>query len=60
MFSFRSPNFKKTGLSKEEITDEQLISLMQKEPRLVRRPVVKIGSKVYFGADAKVLTDIIK
>jgi len=29
------------------------IDLMLKEPRLVRRPVVRIGQEVYFGADSK-------
>jgi arsenate reductase-like glutaredoxin family protein len=33
---------------------------MLKEPRLIRRPVVKIGGKVYFGASAEKLADIIK
>jgi arsenate reductase-like glutaredoxin family protein len=32
---------------------------MLKEPRLIRRPVVKIGKNVYFGADSKILKEII-
>jgi arsenate reductase-like glutaredoxin family protein len=59
MFNFRSPNFKKTGLTKEEINEEKMIDLMLQEPRLVRRPVVRINGKVYFSADAKVLAGII-
>ena len=60
MFSFKSPSFKALGLNQAKLTDNDLINLMLKEPRLIRRPVVKIGGKVYFGADSKVLTEIVK
>jgi len=60
MFSFRSPSFKELGLNQDKLSDDDLIRLMLKEPRLIRRPVVKIGKKVYFGADTKMLSDILK
>lgn len=60
MFSFRSPSFKGLGLNREKLSDDDLIRLMLEEPRLIRRPVVKIGKKVYFGADTKMLADILK
>jgi arsenate reductase len=60
MFNFRSPSFKQLGLEKEKLTDNELIDLIVKEPRLVRRPVVRIGDKVYFGADKSVLEGPIK
>jgi arsenate reductase-like glutaredoxin family protein len=59
MFNFRSPSFKALGLKQEKLSDNDLIDLMLKEPRLVRRPVVKIGRRVYFGADTKALTEIL-
>ncbi len=59
MFSFRSPAFKKLGLDQEKLTDDDLINLMLHEPRLIRRPVVKLGGKVYFGADSKMLAEIL-
>jgi arsenate reductase-like glutaredoxin family protein len=31
-----------------------------KEPRLIRRPVVRIGKNVYFGAVSKFLADVLK
>ena len=55
MFNFRSPSFKKLGLDREKLGDNELIDLMLKEPRLVRRPVVRIGKEVYFSADKSVL-----
>ena len=59
MFNFRSPSFKKLGLDKDKLGDNELIELMLKEPRLVRRPVVRIDGEVYFGADSSVLEKII-
>jgi arsenate reductase-like glutaredoxin family protein len=58
MFSFRSPSFKALGLDQAKLSDNDLINLMLKEPRLIRRPIVKIGKSVYFGADSKVLAEI--
>ena len=60
MFNFRSPSFKQMGLERDKLTDAKLIDLMLKETRLIRRPVVKLGRKVYFGADRKFLAEIIK
>jgi len=60
MFNFRSPSFKQLGLEKEKLTDKEIIDLILKEPRLVRRPVVRIGDKVFFGADKSVLEGLIK
>jgi len=37
-----------------------MIGLMLKEPCFIRRPVVKIGKKVFFGADSKKLAELIK
>lgn len=59
MFNFRSPAFKPLGLDREKLTDSELIDLMLKEPRLVRRPVVRIGERVYFGADRSVLEGLV-
>jgi len=55
MFNFRSPSFKQTGLDRNTLSDDRLIDMMLKEPRLVRRPVVRIGNDVYFGANRSVL-----
>jgi arsenate reductase-like glutaredoxin family protein len=60
MFNFRSPSFKELGLDQEKISDKDLIDLMIEEPRLVKRPVVRIGKNVYYGANKKTLSEIIK
>jgi arsenate reductase-like glutaredoxin family protein len=59
MFNFRSPSFKQLGLDKTKLGNNDLIEFMLKEPRLVRRPVVRINGKVYFSADKSVLESLI-
>ena len=59
MFNFRSPSFKQMGLERDKLSDDELIDLMLREPRLVRRPVVRIGDKIYFSADVSILENLI-
>ena len=59
MFNFRSPSFKQRSLDRDKLNDNELIDLMLEEPRLVRRPVVRIGNTVYFGADRSILENLI-
>jgi arsenate reductase-like glutaredoxin family protein len=59
MFNPRSPSVKSLGLEPDKLSDDALIDWMLQEPRLVRRPVVRIGGKVYFGADSKVLEKLL-
>jgi arsenate reductase-like glutaredoxin family protein len=60
MFNFRSPSFKKIGVDRNKLGDSDLIKLMLREPRLIRRPLVRIGEVVYFGADSRVLAELLK
>ena len=59
MFNFRSPSFAKLGLDRDKLSDDDLIELMEKEPRLVKRPLVRIDGDVYFSADARALEAIL-
>lgn len=54
-FSWNSPSFKKLGLNREKLDDEQLIRLVLEEPRLIRRPLVQVGDRVIVGTDGKAL-----
>ena len=60
MFNFRSPSFKKIGVDQNKLGEDDLKTLMLREPRLIRRPLVRIGDDVYFGADSKVLAGLFK
>ena len=54
-FSWNSPSFKKLGLSREALGDEQLIALMLEEPRLIRRPLIHVGDELIVGSDRKAM-----
>jgi arsenate reductase-like glutaredoxin family protein len=60
MFNFGSPTFRKLGLDREKLTEDELIDLMLDEPRLVRRPVVRIDEATYFGAGIGLLSKIVQ
>ena len=59
MFNPKSASVKSMGLEPAKLKDDQLIDLMMQEPRLIRRPVVRIDDNVYFGANSKVLEEIL-
>ena len=56
MFASRSPSLKKMGLNAAELSDERKLSLMLEEPRLVRRPIVRLGDQLLIGANIKAIT----
>ncbi len=60
IFSWRSPSFKKLNVSKAHLTDEDLLPLMLKEPRLIRRPIVYYREKIIIGADLKGIRQILE
>ena len=60
MFNFRSQSFKKVGLDRNKLGDSDLIKLMLQEPRLIRRPLVRIDEDVHFDADSRVLAELLK
>ena len=51
LFSFRSPSFRKLGLDPDSLSDDEMLSLMMGDPRLIRRPLVVAGGRVIVGND---------
>jgi arsenate reductase-like glutaredoxin family protein len=49
MFAWRSPSSKPYRDLRGKATDAELIALMAKEPRLIRRPILTDGSQIVFG-----------
>ena len=52
-FASRSPSLKELGLADKELSDAEMVSLMLQEPRLVRRPLVRMDGKLLVGANIK-------
>lgn len=57
-FSFASPSFKATGLHRDELSNEQLVTLMAEEPRYIRRPIAVVDGNPIPGASVKVLEGV--
>ena len=57
IFASRSPSLKKMELTAAELSDERKLSLMLEEPRLVRRPLVRLGDRLLIGASVKNITE---
>ena len=49
IFARRSPSLKKLNLVDKELSDDEMINLMLQEPKLVRRPLIKVGGKLMVG-----------
>lgn len=59
-FSWRSPSFRKMGLSRDELTDHKLLKLMVKEPRLIRRPLIMTADgNLIVGTDKKAMAELV-
>ncbi len=58
IFSWRSPSVKKMGLDKNSLVEDDLIRLMLEEPRLVRRPLIRVGGKLVVGTDKRAMAEV--
>ena len=57
IFAWRSPSVKNMGLQGKDLDDYEMLAFMQQEPRLIRRPIIKIGNETIIGANIKVITE---
>ena len=55
IFARRSPSLKKMGLADKDLSEGEMLELMLKEPRLVRRPLVRLDGQLLVGANLKTL-----
>ena len=46
VFSWSSPYFRKIGVDRIHLTDNELISMMLGEPRLIRRPLIFVDNEI--------------
>ena len=59
MFARRSPSLKQMGLAGQELSEDEMVSLMLKEPKLVRRPLIRVGDQVFAGGSGPVLDSVV-
>ena len=53
LFSWKSPSFKAMGLDRDALSSDDLFGLMVREPRLIRRPLIKVDDKLIVGNNWK-------
>jgi arsenate reductase-like glutaredoxin family protein len=59
LFSWKSPQARLRGVTPGSRSDEQLLRLMAEEPRLIRRPLVRIGGQLVIGSDPARITELL-
>ena len=50
LFSWKSPSFKALALDPKSLDKHVLVSLMLEEPRLIRRPFLRVGNQIVVGS----------
>jgi len=58
LLSTRSTQYRALGLDRRTVTDAELIALMAKEPRLLRRPLVDARDRLVVGFDREALESL--
>jgi arsenate reductase/regulatory protein spx len=51
LLSTRTTQYKALGLDRRQVSEAELVELMAKEPRLLRRPLLAAGDSVVVGYD---------
>ena len=59
IFARRSPSLKKMGLADKVLSDDEMVKLMLQEPKLVRRPLIKVGNKLMVGGGTAAVEEAI-
>ena len=59
IFARRSPSLKQMGLAGQELSEDEMVRLMLQEPKLVRRPMMRVGDQLFVGGGASVLDSVV-
>ena len=57
--SVRSPSFKKLNVQLESLHDNEILNMMLKEPRLIKRPLIFYDGQLIIGTDKSAMSNII-
>ena len=60
IFARRSPSLKQMGLAGQELAENEMVRLMLQEPKLVRRPMMRVGDQLFVGGGAAVLDSVLQ
>ncbi len=57
IFSWRSPSARPLNLDREVVSPDELIRLMAEQPRLIRRPLIHTGDRLFAGTDKATMAE---
>ena len=57
IFSWRSPSARTLKLDREKVSADELIRLMVEQPRLIRRPLIYTGDRLFAGTDKATMAE---
>ena len=57
IFSWRSPSARTLKLDREDVAPDELIRLMLEQPRLIRRPLIYTGDRLFVGTDKAAMAE---
>ena len=60
VFASRSPSVKALGLKGKDLTEEEKVEWIVREPRLLRRPLVQVGERLIVVANWKELDEALQ
>ncbi len=58
LLSTRTTQLRELGLDRGGVSDDTLIAAMAREPRLIRRPLLRDGKRLVIGFDAKAYAEV--
>ena len=57
IFSWRSPSARPLNLDRDNVSPDELIRLMAEQPRLIRRPLIHTGDRLFIGTDKEAMAE---
>ncbi|MCY3871607.1 MAG: hypothetical protein OXG87_18830 [Gemmatimonadetes bacterium] len=57
IFSWRSPSARTLKLDRDDVSPDELIRLMAEQPRLIRRPLIHTGDRLFAGTDKAAMAE---
>lgn len=59
LFAKRSPALKQMDVNPDALAAEDLLRLMLQEPKLVRRPLIRCGDRIWAGGAPKIVAEVV-
>ena len=59
-FSWKSPSLKALGLAGRELSDDEMLRYILQEPRLIRRPIIRVGDQTVIGCNEEQLDRLLR